>query len=72
MPAASILKNSAAVAAGSLVAGIGYASIIERNAFVTREVTMPVLTPGFDTAAGAAHQRYPHAPQPAPQAGLAA
>jgi uncharacterized protein len=46
MPAASILKNSAAVAAGTLVAGIGYASIIERNAFVTREVTMPVLTPG--------------------------
>lgn len=46
MPASSILKNSAAVAAGSLVAGIGYASIIERNAFVTREVTMPVLTPG--------------------------
>jgi uncharacterized protein len=46
MPAASILKNSAAVAAGSLVAGIGYASIIERNAFVTREVTMPVLAPG--------------------------
>ena len=46
MPAASILKTSAAVAAGSLVAGIGYASIIERNAFVTREVTIPVLTPG--------------------------
>ncbi len=46
MPAASILKSSAAVAAGTLVAGIGYASIIERNAFVTREVTMPVLTPG--------------------------
>ena len=46
MPAASILKNSAAVAAGTLVAGIGYASIIERNAFVTREMTMPVLTPG--------------------------
>ncbi len=46
MPAASTLKNSAAVAAGSLVAGIGYASIIERNAFVTREITMPVLTPG--------------------------
>ena len=46
MPAVSILKNSAAAAAGSLVAGIGYASIIERNAFVTREVTMPVLTPG--------------------------
>ena len=46
MPAASIVKKSAAVAAGSLVAGIGYASIIERNAFVTREVTIPVLTPG--------------------------
>jgi uncharacterized protein len=56
MPAASpgsttsssvtILKNTAAVAAGSLVAGIGYASLIERNAFVVREVTMPVLTPG--------------------------
>jgi len=25
---------------------IGYASIIERNAFVVREVTMPVLSPG--------------------------
>ena len=46
MPAASTLKKTAAVAAGSLVAGIGYASIIERNAFVTREITMPVLTPG--------------------------
>lgn len=47
MPAAStILKNSAAVAAGALAAGIGYASLIERNAFVVREVTMPVLTPG--------------------------
>jgi predicted MPP superfamily phosphohydrolase len=46
MSAPSILKNSAALAAGSLVAGIGYASIIERNAFVTREVTIPVLTPG--------------------------
>ncbi len=46
MPAASTLKKSAAVAAGTLAAGIGYASVIERNAFVTREVTMPVLTPG--------------------------
>src|SRR5690242_18447749 len=46
MPAASTLKTSAAVAAGTLAAGIGYASIIERNAFVTREITMPVLTPG--------------------------
>src|SRR3954454_17319993 len=42
----SILKNSAAAAAGSLAAGISYATLIERNAFVVREVTMPVLTPG--------------------------
>ncbi|GAC1636101.1 MAG: metallophosphoesterase [Mycobacterium sp.] len=47
MPAPStILKSSAAVTAGSVVAGIGYASLIERNAFVVREVTMPVLSPG--------------------------
>lgn len=43
---ASVLKSTAAVAAGSLVAGIGYASLIERNAFVVRELTMPVLSPG--------------------------
>ncbi len=42
----TMLKNAAAVSVGSLVAGIGYASLIERNAFVVREVTMPVLTPG--------------------------
>jgi predicted MPP superfamily phosphohydrolase len=47
MPDAStILRNTAAVTAGSLTAGITYASVIERNAFVMREVTMPVLTPG--------------------------
>src|SRR6478735_1199498 len=47
MPArSSILKNTAAVTLGSVVAGIGYASLIERNAFVVREVTMPVLSPG--------------------------
>src|ERR1700752_4369971 len=47
MPAPStILKNSAAVTVCSVVAGIGYASLIERNAFVVREVTMPVLSPG--------------------------
>ncbi|MGK2880175.1 MAG: metallophosphoesterase [Mycobacterium sp.] len=40
------LKTSTAVAAGATLAGIGYATIIERNAFVMREVTMPVLTPG--------------------------
>src|SRR6195952_3856559 len=34
------------MAAGSLAAGIAYASLIERNAFVMREHTMPVLTPG--------------------------
>jgi predicted MPP superfamily phosphohydrolase len=43
---ATILKNTAAVTVGSVVAGIGYASIIERNAFAVREVTMPVLSPG--------------------------
>jgi uncharacterized protein len=40
------LKSTAAVAVGSVVAWIGYASIIERNAFVVREVTIPLLTPG--------------------------
>jgi predicted MPP superfamily phosphohydrolase len=44
MPAA--WKTTGAVALGSAFAGIGYASIIERNAFVVRELTMPVLTPG--------------------------
>ncbi|MET0457132.1 MAG: metallophosphoesterase [Mycobacterium sp.] len=34
------------VAAGSLAVGIAYATLIERNAFVVRETTMPVLTPG--------------------------
>jgi predicted MPP superfamily phosphohydrolase len=42
----TFLKNTAVLAAGSVLAGIGYASIIERNAFVVREVTMPVLSPG--------------------------
>jgi uncharacterized protein len=49
MPAAQkpiALKRAGAVAFGSAVAGIGYASIIERNAFVVRELTMPVLAPG--------------------------
>ena len=45
-PSATMLKYSAAVTVGSVVAGIGYASLIERNAFVVREVTMPVLSPG--------------------------
>lgn len=29
-----------------MVAGLAYGSLIERNAFVVRELTMPVLTPG--------------------------
>ena len=41
-----VVKNTAAVALGTTIAGIGYAAIIERNAFVVREVTMPVLAPG--------------------------
>lgn len=40
------VKNTATVAAGTLAAGIGYASLIERNAFALRELTMPVLSPG--------------------------
>ncbi|MDN4521470.1 metallophosphoesterase [Mycolicibacterium austroafricanum] len=42
----SMLKATAAASLGTLVAGIGYASLIERNAFVVREATMPVLSPG--------------------------
>ena len=40
------LIRTGAVALGSTVAGIGYGSIVERNAFVLREITMPVLSPG--------------------------
>ncbi|MDV3124065.1 metallophosphoesterase [Mycobacterium sp. 21AC1] len=43
---AGVAKKAAAVTAGSVVAGVGYASLIERNAFVLRETTMPVLAPG--------------------------
>ena len=47
MPSAmTALKSTGAVALGSAVAGIGYASLIERNAFVLRELTIPVLDPG--------------------------
>lgn len=42
----TILRNAAAASLGSLVVGVGYAALIERNAFVLREVTVPVLTPG--------------------------
>jgi predicted MPP superfamily phosphohydrolase len=44
--AASALKTSAAAAAGTAALAVGYATVVERNAFVVREVTMPVLTPG--------------------------
>ena len=37
---------AAVTVAGTLAAGLAYGSLIERNAFVVREVTMPVLTPG--------------------------
>jgi predicted MPP superfamily phosphohydrolase len=47
MPALSpALKSSALAAVGSAALAIGYGTVIERNAFVVREVTMPVLTPG--------------------------
>jgi uncharacterized protein len=46
----TVLKNPTAfagsLAAGSLAAGVAYATLIERNAFIVRETTMPVLTPG--------------------------
>ncbi|WP_246540895.1 metallophosphoesterase [Mycobacterium spongiae] len=41
----SLIRTGAA-ALGATIAGIGYAALVERNAFVLREVTMPVLTPG--------------------------
>jgi len=43
---ASIVKTTALASVGTLVAGIGYASLIERNAFAVRAATMPVLSPG--------------------------
>ncbi len=46
MTAAPGWKTSVATAIGAAGLAIGYAAIIERNAFVLREVTMPVLTPG--------------------------
>ncbi|WP_040788034.1 metallophosphoesterase [Nocardia paucivorans] len=45
----SALRRTAIGAAGAAVAGVGYASLIERNAFVLREATMPVLRPGSAT-----------------------
>src|SRR5258707_3888264 len=45
-PVSPVLTRTAAAALGSAVVWTGYASIVERNAFVVRELTMPVLTPG--------------------------
>jgi predicted MPP superfamily phosphohydrolase len=45
----SAVRRTALGAAGAAVAGIGYATLIERNAFVLREATMPVLAPGSPT-----------------------
>ncbi|MCB0923452.1 MAG: metallophosphoesterase [Mycobacterium sp.] len=44
--AAPALKASASTAVGFAAMAVVYASVIERNAFVVREVTMPVLSPG--------------------------
>lgn len=44
--AASALRTSAVAAVGSAALAVGYATLIERNSFVVRELTMPVLTPG--------------------------
>jgi predicted MPP superfamily phosphohydrolase len=44
--AASALRTSAVAAVGSAALAVGYATVVERNAFVVREVTMPVLSPG--------------------------
>ncbi|MCV7314591.1 metallophosphoesterase [Mycolicibacillus parakoreensis] len=49
MPAAqplTVLKHATAAGLGAAAAGIGYAALIERNAFTLRDLTMPVLAPG--------------------------
>ncbi|MCX4093654.1 metallophosphoesterase [Nocardia sp. alder85J] len=40
------LQRVALGAVGAAAAGVGYASLIERNAFTLREATLPVLKPG--------------------------
>ena len=49
----NVATNTALVAAGSLVAGVTYATLIERNAFVVREVDARAH-PWFIAPAGAA------------------
>ena len=42
----NVFKRAAQGAAGAAALGVGYASLVERNAFTLRETTMPVLAPG--------------------------
>ncbi|MEE2030782.1 metallophosphoesterase [Rhodococcus chondri] len=49
MPDLSALGRTAVGAAGAAALGLGYATLIERNAFTVREVTVPVLAPGAST-----------------------
>ncbi len=49
VPDLSPLTRVAASTAGAAVLGLGYATLIERNAFTLREVTVPVLAPGAST-----------------------
>ncbi|MCA1007082.1 metallophosphoesterase [Rhodococcus hoagii] len=49
LPNRSTLNRAAAATAGAAALGIGYATLIERNAFALREATMPVLAPGSAT-----------------------
>lgn len=44
--ASTALKSAALATLGAGTLTVGYASLIERNAFVLRELTMPVLSPG--------------------------
>lgn len=45
-PVSAAVKKAATYSLGSAALGIGYASVIERNAFTVREATMEVLDPG--------------------------
>lgn len=42
----TVLKRTLAGSAGAAALGVGYASLVERNAFTLREETLPVLEPG--------------------------
>ncbi|WP_206615862.1 metallophosphoesterase [Rhodococcus xishaensis] len=43
------MNRAALATAGAAALGVGYASLIERNAFALREATLPVLAPGSAT-----------------------